>query len=103
MPICTISYRPRQRRTGWEITVNIVDLYSLLGKLIDGKTLGEIEKMEIRIGDQVESGPYLNAAVGGVFKGTNGEVILCANDDDQWREEATGIDHDLPVLWKPPT
>jgi hypothetical protein len=56
---------------------------------------------EIRIGDQVESGPYLNAAVGGVFKGTDGSVILCADDDDQWREEPTGIDHNLPVLWTP--
>lgn len=83
--------------------MNILDLHELIGKLMDGKTLAELEEMDIRIGDQVESGPYLHSAVGGIFKGTDGDIILCANDDDDWSEEETGIDHELPVLWSPPS
>ena len=63
---------------------------------------------EVRIGDQVESGPYLHAPVGGVFEGAKGSVILCANDDAEWHDEVGGAYIDLaempelPVLWKAP-
>jgi len=56
---------------------------------------------EVRIGDQLEAGPYEHIQVGGVFKGTAGEVILCADPDAPSQDEPTGIDHDMPVLWKP--
>ena len=79
--------------------MKVIELYHVLRSVINANV--DAGENEIRIGDQVESGPYLHASVGGVFKGTQGEIILCANDDDQWREEPTGVDHDLPVLWKP--
>lgn len=61
--------------------------------------------VEIRVGDQVESGPYLHASVGGIFKGSKGEVVICANDDEVWKDEIAGFDPEQvperPVIWKP--
>ena len=61
------------------------------------------ESAEIRIGDQLEAGPYDHLPVGGVW--TNHQsadspsvvrVILCGNvDEEDWYEE----DVTLPVLW----
>jgi hypothetical protein len=59
---------------------------------------------EVRIGDQVESGPYLHARIGGVFRSHNGrDIILTANDDEVWYDEEanTGRDDELEVLWRP--
>jgi hypothetical protein len=56
---------------------------------------------EVRIGDQLEAGPYEHYPVGGVYKGTHREVILCSNPDARSTEEPTGTDHDLLVLWRP--
>jgi hypothetical protein len=48
---------------------------------------------EVRIGDQIEGGPYSNAPVGGVWtsppdrNGSIERVILCANDDTRWLDE----------------
>jgi hypothetical protein len=59
---------------------------------------------DIRIGDQVESGPYLHASVGGAFLARNGkDIILTANDDKVWQDEAAGYhsDYELEVLWRP--
>jgi hypothetical protein len=79
--------------------MNVRELYDLLGQaIVNGQ-----EAKEIRVGDQVESGPYLNASVGGVFQGRKGDVILCANDDEVWQDEAAGFhpDYELEKLWTP--
>lgn len=52
---------------------------------------------EIRIGDQIEAGPYSNAEVGGIWlsapvNGSSERVILCANDDAPWLDEAGSLD-----------
>ena len=80
--------------------MTLYELYEILAPILTDP-IRKSEEIQIRIGDQVESGPYLHASVGGVFRGTDGSIILCANDDEQWHEEATGIDHNLPVLWRP--
>jgi hypothetical protein len=82
--------------------VKIRDLYQVLELLVraDARNWDK----EIRVGDQVESGPYLHASVGGIFQGSQGQVIICGNDDDQWKDEAAaagGIAAELPVLWQP--
>lgn len=60
----------------------------------------------IRIGDQLEAGPYSHASVGGVWQGVDGDVILCANDDEEWKDEHVVLEGEstdpLPVLWSPP-
>ena len=66
---------------------------------------------EVRIGDQIEQGPYLHQAVGGVWKLLDDEsgvrgIVLCASDDDLWKEEFTIEDEEapeLPQVWKPPS
>jgi hypothetical protein len=57
---------------------------------------------EVRVGDQLEAGPYANIPVGGVYLGSKSEVIICADPDAPMTDEPTGVDHDLPWLWKPP-
>ena len=58
---------------------------------------------EIRIGDAIESGPYLHASLGGVWKSLEGSLILCANDDEVWHvEEVQSSEEDLQVLYYPP-
>lgn len=59
---------------------------------------------EVRIGEQIESGPYLNAGLASIYRSTRGGVIICANDDEQWFDETTGIDSPtsvdpLDMLW----
>lgn len=72
------------------------------------RVLMEIPNAEIRIGDQTEAGPYLHASVGGAFAGSHGEVILCANDDEEWISETPAAyveEKDMPELeelWAPP-
>lgn len=70
---------------------------------------------EVRIGDQIEAGPYSNASVGGVWTSPpdrNGEVervILCANDDAPWLDECddpyshvtSGEVGNIVNVWKP--
>ena len=66
---------------------------------------------EIRIGDQIEAGPYLHQAPGGVWvkKDPNGavvkSVILCAGDDDLWTDETINTAGTraakLPIIWLP--
>jgi hypothetical protein len=88
--------------------MNIQDLTNLLLGLMDqhGK------EVEVRIGDQIEAGPYFHASVGGVWTdrtGSGGEVtkvILCANDDDPWTSECDEpvfpvSGEELPLIWKP--
>lgn len=79
--------------------MNILVLHALLGSLMEGKTIPELEKIDIRIGDQIESGPYEHGSVVGIYRGTDGDVIVCGGDD--WEEEETGFD-ELPVVWSPP-
>lgn len=59
--------------------------------------------VEVRIGDQIEAGPYSHVKVGAVFKGAGEVVIICGDPDGEWFEEAQGVDHDLPVIWKEPS
>jgi hypothetical protein len=56
---------------------------------------------EVRIGDQIESGPYLHASVGGVWRGRKGEVVIAANDDEVWKDESAGYhpDFELERIW----
>ncbi len=90
--------------------MNVQTLTNLLLELMEkhGKDV------EVRIGDQIEAGPYSHDRVGGVW--TNREdhvggvhyVILCA-DDSQWHDEIELTEEfvsdrdELPLLWKPPT
>ena len=53
--------------------------------------------MEVRIGDQIESGPYSHTSVGGIWRGAKGAVIVCGNPDDEWVNEST--DEALPGIW----
>lgn len=55
---------------------------------------------EIRIGDQIESGPYLHASVGGAWRGKLGAIILCAADDEVWEDEAAA-ERTVEQIWKP--
>ena len=62
---------------------------------------------EVRIGDQIEAGPYLHQEVGGVWRsldngGGHRAVILCAGDSDLWKSEELQPPDVLPLLWKPP-
>jgi len=93
--------------------MNVQTLTNLLLELMEkhGKDV------EVRIGDQIEAGPYSHDRVGGVW--TNREdnaggvhyVILCAEDSD-WEDEielgtaamigGPSPGEELPLLWKPP-
>lgn len=79
--------------------MKVIELYHLLRTVIAANV--ENGQKQIRIGDQNESGPYEHAPVGGVFRGTDSEVIICADPDADWDEEETGIGHELPTLWSP--
>jgi hypothetical protein len=74
-----------------------------VGELLDLLQGQHIDRRaQLRIGDQVESGPYLHASIGGVFAGSEGSVILTANDDEVWTDEsAFNPDVELKVLWAP--
>lgn len=82
--------------------MNVRELQNLLNYLIVKDQT--ILDREVRIGDQVESGPYLNASLGSIFKGRNGDLILCANDDEVWKDEAAGYhpDFELDRVWRKP-
>lgn len=62
---------------------------------------------EVRVGDTIESGPYLHASVGGIFESPKGYLVICVNDDEQWCDESPEkfVEHDesMKVLWKPPS
>jgi len=87
--------------------LNIQTLTNILLELMDkhGKDV------EVRIGDQIEAGPYYHDRVGGVWSNRPDNaggvyyVILCAEDTD-WKEEADNATpeegDELPLLWKPP-
>ena len=87
--------------------MKVLELIDLLGKYSPDT--------EIRIGDQIEAGPYLHQEVGGVWTdrpGSRGEVgcvILCANDDNNlWKDESEdpafpNVEDELPLIWKPPS
>lgn len=66
--------------------------------------------MEVRIGDQLDLGPYSHDRVGGVWTsrpnhaGDIQYVILCA-EDTNWQDEFEGdikSDDELPLVWMPP-
>ena len=66
--------------------------------------------MEVRIGDQLDLGPYSHDRVGGVWTsrpnhaGDIQYVILCA-EDANWQDEFEGdikSDDELPMVWMPP-
>jgi len=80
--------------------MTVYELHELLTREL-GKGNG---LKEIRLGDQIESGQYLHASVGGVYEGTRLDVILCANDDEQWFDEGVQITESqtLKALWEPP-
>lgn len=81
--------------------MKVRDLHKLVVDLV-AKDPSILER-EVRIGDQIESGPYLHASVGGVWRGRNNEVVFCANDDEQWQDDAAGYhpDFELEKLWIP--
>lgn len=70
---------------------------------------------EVRIGDQIEAGPYLHQEIGGAWTDRPGSrggvscVILCANDTSNlWKDESEdpqfpSEDEELPLIWKPPS
>ncbi len=80
--------------------MNVQDLTNLLLGIMEehGK------EVEIRIGDQIEAGPYSHDRVGGVWEskpdGGDHCIILCA-EDTNWRDVEVSS-HALPVLWTPP-
>lgn len=61
--------------------------------------MSQAHDADVRIGDQVESGPYLHASVGGVWRNGSGDVILTANDDKVWKDESAG--GEVEVIWQP--
>lgn len=86
--------------------MNVQTLTNVLLALMDkhGKDV------EVRIGDQIELGPYSHDRVGGVWTnqpdnaGGVHYVILCA-EDTNWQDEFEGdikSDDELPLVWKPP-
>lgn len=77
--------------------MNVRQLHQLLETMIHNDPA--VMHSSVRIGDQIEAGPYEHTPVGGIYRGTDGEVIICADPDAESKEEATGIDHGLPVLW----
>jgi len=55
---------------------------------------------EVRVGDQIECGPYMNASVGGIFRSRDSKrFVICANDDEQWKEEEV---LEMETVWVPP-
>lgn len=88
--------------------MNVQTLTNLLLQLMDkhGKDV------EVRIGDQIEAGPYSHDRVGSAWTnrpdnaGGVHYVILCA-EDSNWRDECEDPSYpegyeELPLLWKPP-
>ena len=63
---------------------------------LEDQGLGE---RDIRLGDQIESGPYMHSSVGGLWLGSDGSLILSHNDDEAWKTEE---DPTLIALWQPP-
>lgn len=69
--------------------------------------------VEVRIGDQIEAGPYSHDRVGGCWTnrpdnaGGVQYVVLCA-EDTQWHDEIELMEEfvpardEMPLLWKPP-
>ena len=55
---------------------------------------------DVRVGDQLEAGPYEHSSVGGAWRVACG-IVLCANPDAELVEEDPGIE--LPCLWRPRT
>ena len=86
--------------------MNVQTLVNLLLPIMEAHG----KDVEIRIGDQIECGPYSHDKVGGVWTdrpdsgGVIQSVILCA-EDSEWRDEADngipGEGDELPLLWKP--
>ena len=87
--------------------MNIQTLANILLELMDKHG----RDVEVRIGDQVEAGPYYHDRVGGVWSSRPDDgggvhyVIICA-EDTQWIEEAENCipeeGDELPLLWMPP-
>lgn len=89
--------------------MNVQTLINLLVDLADKHG----NDVEVRIGDQIEDGPYSHDRVGGVWTnrpdnaGGIQYVVLCA-EDTQWHDELVYGDdfipaqHEMPLLWKPP-
>lgn len=88
--------------------MNVQTLVNLLLPLMEkhGKDL------EIRIGDQIQAGPYSHDRVGSVWTnrpdnaGDVYYVILCA-EDTNWKDESDdpefpSDEDELPLLWTPP-
>jgi len=42
---------------------------------------------EVRIGEQIESGPYLHGAIGSVYRIEKGVLVLCVDDEGIWTDE----------------
>lgn len=68
-----------------------------LCQAFEDRGLGE---RDIRLGDQIESGPYLHASVGGIFESPECNLIVCANDDEVWRDETAKVS-ELKAVWPP--
>lgn len=78
--------------------MKVLELYHLLRSVINANV--DNGEKEIRIGDQIEAGPYSHSPVGGVYLGTWGEVIICADPDTPATDEES-MHENLPVLWAP--
>lgn len=78
--------------------MRLYELHALLGEMIEkGHQLAEV-----RIGDMIESGPYLNTSVASVFQDNAGHVIICGSDDEDWRDETIHgheAERGMPILW----
>lgn len=60
------------------------------------------DEVEIRLGE-LESGPFMHAAVGGIWRGSRGDLILTPNDDEEWFDESEAADEngDPEIVWAP--
>lgn len=82
--------------------MNVQDLINALLEVVH--TNGR--DVEIRIGHEVE-GPTLHQKVGGVWTIPDNEggvsgVVLCADDDDLWKDE-TDNPRLMKEVWTPPS
>jgi hypothetical protein len=77
--------------------MRLSDLLKLLQQYREDVSGTDDENPEIRIGDQLEAGPYEHYPLGGIWQGEKGEIILVAHPDADGLEESPH--KELPKLW----
>jgi len=68
-----------------------------VNELIEILETFRVSNPEVRIGDQIEAGPYEHFGIVGLWKGEQGTIILCGNPDEEGYDESPLTE--LPKLW----